>query len=344
MRILVTGGAGYIGSVTTELLLAQPQPHDLLVVDDLSRGHRAAISAPARLAVCSMSDSNRLRELLGEFHPEGVLHFAASSLVGESMRNPGLYFRNNVAGIVNLLDACAESGCRRILFSSSAATYGDPEAIPIPEDAPTRPTNPYGQSKLICEQVLEWYRRIHGIAFGSLRYFNAAGASTARGEDHAEETHLIPLALRAALGTGAPLQVFGSDYPTPDGTCIRDYIHVVDLAEAHRLALEWLGTPQRSIPGDQRLDGARKAILNLGNGSGFSVLDVMRVVREVTGRPVPWTAAPRRPGDPPRLVASSERARLLLGWKPRFSSLEQIVESAFLWMQSHPAGYGDGDA
>ncbi len=241
MRILVTGGAGYIGSVTTELLLAQPETHEVVVVDDLSRGHRGAVPPHVALEVCSTSDRDSLRSLLRRFRPEGVLHFAASSLVGESMRDPGLYFRNNVGGIVNLLDACVESGCRKFLLSSSAATYGDPETIPIPEDAPTRPTNPYGQSKLICEQVLEWYRRIHGISFGSLRYFNAAGASEARGEDHAEETHLIPLALRAVTESGPPLAVFGMDYPTPDGTCIRDYIHVVDLAEAHRLALGKLG-------------------------------------------------------------------------------------------------------
>jgi UDP-glucose-4-epimerase GalE len=343
MRILVTGGAGYIGSVTTELLLSLPEPHDLCVVDDLSRGHRVAVSSPARLEVCSTSDRDRLRGILGEFRPEGVLHFAASSLVGESMRDPGLYFRNNVGGIVNLLDACVNSGCRKFLFSSSAATYGDPDSTPIREDAPNRPTNPYGQSKLVCEQILEWYRRIHGIAFGSLRYFNAAGASEARGEDHAEETHLIPLALRAALGSGPPLAVFGTDYPTPDGTCIRDYIHVLDLAEAHRLALAKLGGVGDAAGAGREPDEAKRLILNLGNGSGFSVLDVIRAVEKVVGRTVPWTAAPRRPGDPPRLVASSERAREILGWTPRHHSLDAIVESAFRWMKRHPDGYGDGE-
>jgi UDP-glucose 4-epimerase len=341
MRILVTGGAGYIGSVTTELLLDHSQRHEVCVIDDLSRGHRAAVSSAARFELCSTLDGTRLRTLFEEFRPEGVLHFAASSLVGESMRNPGLYFRNNVGGIVTLLDACAGVGCDKFLFSSSAATYGDPETVPILEDAPTHPTNPYGQSKLIGEQVLEWYRKIHGISFGSLRYFNAAGASAAMGEDHAEETHLIPLALRAVLGSGPPLLVFGTDYPTPDGTCIRDYIHVLDLAEAHRLALEKLG--ETGSDGRRQSGEAKRLILNLGNGSGFSVLDVIRTVANVVGREVPWQAAPRRPGDPPRLVASSARAREILGWAPKFDSLETIVETALRWMERHPQGYRDGE-
>ena len=324
MRVLVTGGAGYIGSVACEALL--DRGYSVHVVDDLSRGHRGAVPAGAHLEVCSTLDRETLRALLERERPEGVLHFAASSLVGESMRDPGLYFRNNIGGMISLLDACVAAGCDRVLLSSSAATYGDPGVVPILEDAPTRPTNPYGESKLICEQILEWYRRVHGIRYGSLRYFNAAGATAERGEDHEPETHLIPLALRAAMGLGDPLQVFGTDYPTEDGTCIRDYIHVADLADAHLLALDKLRSTDRLV-------------LNLGNGSGFSVLRVIHAVESVTGRAVPRTSAPRREGDPPRLVASSARARELLGWKPRHGSLETIVETAAAWMQRHPEGY-----
>ncbi|MBM3286989.1 MAG: UDP-glucose 4-epimerase GalE [Candidatus Eisenbacteria bacterium] len=326
MRILVTGGAGYIGSVTSEVLI--DRGHEVWIVDDLSRGHRAAVPPSSVLQVCSTHDGPRLRELIRELHPDGVLHFAASSQVGESMKDPGLYFRNNVGGMISLLDACAAEGCERVILSSSAATYGDPQEIPIPEEAPTRPTNPYGESKLICEQILEWYRQVHGIAYGSLRYFNAAGASGERGEDHAVETHLIPLALRAGLGLGPRLLVYGTDYPTPDGTCIRDYVHVIDLAEAHILALEKLG-------------GGNRLVLNLGNGSGFSVLDVVRTVEAVIGKRVPREDAPRRHGDPPRLVASSARARELLGWRPRHAALDDIVATACRWMLQHPDGYGD---
>ena len=325
MRILVTGGAGYIGSVTCEMLL--DRGHQVAVIDDLSRGHAAAVPAGATLHVASILDVPRLEEILDHERPEGVLHFAASSQVGESMRDPGLYFRNNVGGIMSVLDACVRVGCNRVLLSSSAATYGDPDTIPIPEGAPTVPTNPYGESKRIGEQILEWYRRIHGVRYGSLRYFNAAGASPSRGEDHTPETHLIPLALAAAAGTGQTLHVFGTDYPTPDGTCVRDYVHVLDLADAHILALEKL-TQQ---------DGM---ILNLGSSTGFSVLEVVRTIEKVTAMRVPWEAAPRRPGDPPRLVASHERARAVLGWSPRHASLESIVASAWRWMEGHPEGYG----
>ncbi len=326
MRVLVTGGAGYIGSVTSELLLSRG--HEVLVLDDLSRGHEAAVPSGARLEVASTTDSPALDSIYRRFAPDGTLHFAASSLVGESMRDPGLYFRNNVGGIIALLDACAAHRCPRFILSSSAATYGDPEAIPIPESAPAVPTNPYGESKKICEQILDWYRIIHGIRFGSLRYFNAAGAGETLGEDHDPETHLIPLTLRAALGSGPPLDVYGMDYPTPDGTCVRDYVHVIDLAEAHLLALVKLETVDRLI-------------LNLGNGNGYSVLEVIRSVERVTGRAVPWTPAPRRAGDPPRLVASHARAVEDLGWRPRYADLDAIVASAYRWMQDHPHGYGD---
>lgn len=324
MRLLVTGGAGYIGSVAAEALLARG--HAVCVVDDLSRGHKAAVPTGIPFEIVSTLDLVRLRDFLSDVKPDGILHFAASSLVPESMRDPGKYFHNNVLGIVTLLEACVQTSCRKILFSSSAAVYGDPVAVPIPEDAPMVPTNPYGESKKICEQVLEWYRRVHGFRFGSLRYFNAAGASETRGEDHDPETHLIPLALDAALGLAPPLRVFGVDYPTPDGTCIRDYIHVVDLAEAHLLALE-------------KLDETDHLILNLGNGAGFSVLEVIRTIEKLSGRPVPWEAAARRAGDPPRLVASSTRAREVLGWAPRRPSLEAIVETAYRWKRDHPHGY-----
>jgi UDP-glucose 4-epimerase len=329
MRFLVTGGAGYIGSITSEILIERG--HQVCIVDDLSRGHREAVPPGASLEVCSTLDRERLHAIFRSEKPQGVLHFAASSLVGESMRDPGAYFRNNVGGIITLLDVCAETGCGRVLLSSSAATYGDPDLVPIPEDASTRPTNPYGESKLICEQILEWYRKVHGIRFGSLRYFNAAGASERLGEDHDPETHLIPLALQAVLGLGPPLSVFGTDYPTKDGTCIRDYIHVIDLAEAHLLAVE-------------KLTESERLVVNLGNGSGFSVLEVLNAVERVVGRPVPYVKAARRPGDPPSLVASSELARSELGWSPRFGSLEEIVETAHRWMERFPNGYGPADA
>ena len=329
MRFLVTGGAGYIGSVTTELLLGRG--HEVCIVDDLSRGHKEAVPKGAKLEVCSTLDRDGLRAVFARANPQGVLHFAASSLVGESMRDPGIYFQNNVGGMITLLDVCVESGCPRVLLSSSAATYGDPEVVPIPEDAPTRPTNPYGESKLICEQILEWYRKLHGIRFGSLRYFNAAGASEAVGEDHDPETHLIPLALRAVQGLSPPLSVFGTDYETKDGTCIRDYVHVIDLAEAHLLAI-------------QKLEERERLVVNLGNGSGFSVLEVIGAVEQVVGRSVPWEKADRRAGDPPSLVASSQLARKELGWTPRFPTLEKIVETAHIWMERHPDGYGSANA
>jgi UDP-glucose 4-epimerase len=326
MRILVTGGAGYIGSVTCERLLSCG--HQVSVVDDLSRGHREAVPAGVSLHVASILESARLEEIFSQERPEGVLHFAASSQVGESMQDPGLYFRNNVGGIITLLDSCRRAGCDRVLLSSSAATYGDPETVPIREDAPTSPTNPYGESKRIGEQILEWYRRVHGIRYASLRYFNAAGASHERGEDHTPETHLIPLALAATGGGGATLRVFGTDYPTPDGTCIRDYVHVLDLADAHILALE-------------KLSAESRLVLNLGNASGFSILEVIDSVQRVTGRKVSWAPAPRRPGDPPRLVASQERARAILGWNPHHASLDTIIETAWRWMERHPNGYGE---
>ncbi len=326
MRVLVTGGAGYIGSVTAEVLGAAG--HAVVVLDNLSRGHRSAVPPGARLVVGDVRNRELLEDLLRAERIECVMHFSASSLVGESMRDPGEYFGNNVVGMIVLLRAMATCGVGRIIFSSTAATYGEPQRIPITETDPIAPTNPYGESKAIAERILAWFREVHGIRFAALRYFNAAGASVAHGEDHLPETHLIPLALQAAAGEVEQLAIYGRDYPTPDGTCIRDYIHVLDLADAHILALEHL--PQ-----------ATECVFNLGNGAGYSVLDVVAAVERVTGRRVPIHDAVRRPGDPARLVASAERAQRLLGWKPRRAGLEDIVGTAWEWKQRFARGYGD---
>jgi len=324
VRVLVSGGAGYIGSVTAERL--QAAGHQVSVVDNLSRGHRAAVADGTPFEVLDVRQREALTGWLRAQRVECVMHFCASSLVGESMQDPGAYFDNNVGGMIQLLEAMVAAGVPRMIFSSTAATYGEPEEVPIPETAPVRPTNPYGESKAISERLLEWYRRIHGVRYAALRYFNAAGASAERGEDHDPETHLIPLALRAAAGEMEALAVFGRDYPTPDGTCIRDYIHVLDLADAHIRALE-------------RLDDLDEAVFNLGNGEGYSVLEVIAAVEAVTERKVPLRDAPRRPGDPARLVASAQRARRVLGWEPGHARLEQIVADAWRWKQRHPHGY-----
>jgi UDP-glucose 4-epimerase len=324
MAILVTGGAGYIGSVMVEVLRARGIP--VVVADDLSRGHREALDCDVPLHVGDVGDPEFVERLFSSFRCEAVLHFAASSLVGESMREPGAYFRNNVGGLNTLVSGMIRHGVKRFVLSSSAATYGDPPEIPIPETAPTFPTNPYGESKLVCETILRWFGTLHDLSWTALRYFNAAGATATHGEDHRNETHLIPIALRAASRRADPLPVFGLDYPTQDGTCVRDYVHVLDLAEAHVLALEGL---ERGAGG----------IYNLGNGRGFSVLEVIRSVERVTGRQVPRRNAPRRPGDPPALVASSQKARRELGWNPRNGRLDVIVESAWRWMEGHPDGY-----
>jgi UDP-glucose 4-epimerase len=325
MAVLVTGGAGYIGSIMTEVLVRGG--FRCIVADDLSCGHAEAVAPEAALIVGDVTKPEFLDEVFAAHSIEAVLHFAAYSLVGESMRDPTRYFRNNVGGVMAILDRMVRHGIRRFILSSTAATYGDPQTTPIPEDAPTAPTNPYGQSKLICEQILSWYGRIHGVQWTSLRYFNAAGASAERGEDHAVETHLIPLALRATAGLGPELEIFGLDYPTPDGTCVRDYIHVEDLAQAHLQAL-------------QGFDLGHQGIYNLGNGQGFSVLEVLQAVERVTGRKVPRRNGPRRPGDPARLVASSGKALHELTWKPRHDRLETIVETAWNWQEAHPGGYG----
>jgi UDP-glucose 4-epimerase len=311
MRVLVAGGAGYIGSVVTAALLTGG--HEVTVLDDLSTGHADAVPEGARLVRASLHDSG---PVLAEVRPEAVLHFAARSLVGESQQRPERYWHVNVGGSLALLEAMRAAGCRRIVFSSTAATYGEPEAAPIPEDAPTRPTNTYGASKLAVDHMLTSYATAYGFAAVSLRYFNVAGAAHGLGERHTTETHLIPLALQVAAGQRESLTVFGEDYPTPDGTCIRDYIHVGDLAEAHLLAL------------DAPAEGEHR-VYNLGNGTGFSVREVVQAVREVTGHPVPVVVGERRAGDPARLVASSERIRAELGWRPAHTDLTDIVRDAW---------------
>lgn len=325
MRILVTGGAGYIGSVVAQELLSAD--HTVILFDNLSHGHRRAVPPGALLVVGDLADRAAVEALLEQHAIEAVIHLAALSIVPESLAAPPRYFRANVVNTLNLLEAMLRVGVRRFVFSSSAAVYGAPSAVPIGEDAPTQPTNPYGESKLAIERMLPWLGAACGLCSCSLRYFNAAGATEALGEDHEPETHLIPLVLQTALGRRPQVEIFGDDYPTPDGTCIRDYIHVSDLAQAHILALE------RLEPGCR--------IYNLGNGDGFSVREVIDVARQVTGRPIPAVIRPRRPGDPPVLVARSDRIRAELGWQPRYPDLRDIIATAWQWHLRHPHGYGD---
>jgi UDP-glucose 4-epimerase len=329
-RVLITGGAGYVGSVSAQAFLEAG--HEVVVLDDLTTGHRAAIPSAARLAEGTYVDGGALARLLESERIEAILHCAARSLVGESIREPAKYFRENVAGGVALLDAARATGVERVVFSSTAAVYGVPESTPIPEDAPLSPINPYGESKRAFEGALAWYGRAYGLRSVSLRYFNVAGATEILGEDHDPETHLIPNVLRAAEG-GPDLTVFGDDYPTTDGTCIRDYIHVSDLAEAHLLALA------ATAPGDSRTE--EPLVCNLGNGGGFSVREVLTAAGTVAGRPIPYAVGPRRAGDPPVLVARSTRAAEVLGWRPARPSLEEMVGSAWAWRQAHPGGYRD---
>jgi UDP-glucose 4-epimerase len=320
MRILVTGGAGYVGSVSVEALVASG--HDVVVLDDLSTGHESADLAGARLVRASYGDRARVTRLLAEERIDAVLHCGARSLVGESIREPALYYRENVAGGIALLEAMRETGVRRLVISSTAAVYGEPDATPIPEDAPLRPINPYGETKRTLEAAAGWYAAAYGLRVVSLRYFNVAGASERNGEAHQPETHLIPNALAAADG-GAPLVVFGDDYATPDGTPIRDYVHVLDLADAHRAAVD------ATDPSDPRTD--RPLACNVGSGGGYGVLEVIEAAERVVGRPVPRTIGPRRQGDPPVLVAAIERAREILGWQPERSTLEAMIGSAWAW-------------
>ncbi len=329
-RILVTGGAGYVGSVSSEALLAAG--HEVVVVDDLTTGHRAAVPAGARLHVGTYADGDGLARLLETERIEAILHCAARSRVGESIANPSLYYRDNVAGGVALLEAARSTGVGRMVFSSTAAVYGVPDVTPIPEDAPLRPINPYGETKRTFETALAWYGRAYGLRSISLRYFNVAGATATLGEDHDPESHLIPTIL-AAADDATEVTINGDDYPTPDGTCIRDYIDVSDLADAHLLALD------ATAPGDPRTDDA--LALNLGNGGGFSVRQVLSAAEAVVGHPIPHRVGARRAGDPPVLVAGAQRAADVLGWRPAQPDIEAMVGSAWEWRRRHPAGYAD---
>ncbi|MBA3832616.1 MAG: UDP-glucose 4-epimerase GalE [Chthoniobacterales bacterium] len=323
MKIFVAGGAGYIGSICVELLL--DEGHEVIVFDNLTEGHRSAVDERAAFIGGDLLRREEIGGALRETRPDAVMHFAASALVGESMENPSKYFRNNVCAGINLLDGMLAAGVPRLVFSSTCATFGPPERIPIDETLPQRPINPYGESKLIFEKVLRWYGEIHGLLFVALRYFNAAGATDKFGEDHRCETHLIPNVLKVALGQKPQVEIYGTDYETPDGTCIRDYIHILDLARAHILALE----------------AEQSAFYNLGTGGGSSVREVIDACRRVSGHEIPVMEKPRRAGDPPRLIAASEKIKRELGWRPQFENLHAIIESAWRWHQQFPSGYGD---
>jgi UDP-glucose 4-epimerase len=323
VKIFVTGGAGYVGSICVEELLQRG--HDLIVFDNLSEGHRLAIDPRATFIQGDLNDSKSVSLAINTSKPDAVMHFAASALVAESMQNPYKYFHTNVCGGLNLLNAMIENSVRRFVFSSTCATFGTPDRVPIDEDAAQNPINPYGESKLMFERVLRWFDQIHALTFVALRYFNVAGASEKYGEHHRTETHLIPRILQVALGRLPHAEIYGTDFPTPDGTCIRDYIHVQDLASAHILALS----------------ADRSGFYNLGTGGGTSVREVINACRKITGHAIPTLERPRRAGDPARLIASSERARESLGWKPLFENIETIVESAWRWHRVNPAGYQD---
>jgi UDP-glucose-4-epimerase len=326
MAVLITGGAGYVGSHAVAALLEKGE--EVVVIDNLYQGHKDALLG-GKFYEGDLRDEAFLDKVFAENEIDGVIHFAANSLVGESMQNPGKYYHNNVYGTLCLLEAMKKADVKRIIFSSTAATYGEPEKVPIDEYDRTLPTNAYGETKLAMEKMIRWFDHAHGVKYTSLRYFNAAGAheSGKIGEDHSPETHLIPLVLQVALGQREFISVFGDDYPTEDGTCLRDYIHVSDLADAHVLALERLRK------------GGDSAIYNLGSGSGFSVKQVIDLSREVTGHPIPVRVEPRRAGDPAVLVASPERARKELDWNPRRAQLKDIIASAWSWHSSHPNGY-----
>jgi len=323
MNVFVTGGAGYIGSVCVEQLLNAG--HRVAVYDNLSEGHRPAVDKRAAFVEGQLDDEKALESALKDSRAEAIIHFAAHALVAESMVNPGKYFRNNVANAINLLNAAVAAGIKKFVFSSTCATYGPPDRIPMTEDLPQRPINPYGESKLMVERMLGWYQQIHGLEFVAFRYFNAAGASDRFGEHHRVETHLIPNVLKVPLGRTPHCEIYGADYPTPDGTCIRDYIHVMDLADAHILAL---------APGKQ-------GFYNLGNGDGYSVRQIIQSCEKITGQKIPVLEKARRPGDPPRLVAAAEKARRDLGWQPKYPRLDEIIRTAWSWHKAHPNGYSD---
>lgn len=325
MNVLVTGAAGYIGSVVTEQLVEQG--HSVVAIDSLKHGHQAAVHPEAHFMQGDILDGNWLKSFLLGHPVDAVVHLAAEALIDVSMRDPGLFFRVNVVGGLNLLDAMVAADVKKIVFSSTAAVYGECETLPIAEDAPHNPVNSYGESKLAFERILEWYRTAHGVNHISLRYFNACGATERCGEYHVPETHIIPILFEVALGQRKEFRLFGSDYDTPDGSCIRDYIHVVDIARAHILAL-------------QQIEKFSGRAYNMGNGSGYSNLQVVAAAREVTGSNIPVIPASRRPGDPARLIASSDRIRQELGWTPHYPDLKSMVGTGWEWRQKHPRGYG----
>ncbi|MEA3365159.1 MAG: UDP-glucose 4-epimerase GalE [Candidatus Hydrogenedentes bacterium] len=327
MAVLVTGGAGYIGSVATEMLLETGE--DVIVLDNLSRGHRAAVEPAAEFIKGDTRDRTLLEGLFTRHDIDTIMHFAAFALVSESVQQPAIYFDNNVSGSRTLLDAALGGGVKHFIFSSTCATYGFPERVPITEDLPANPINPYGLSKRMVEQILEWYAKTYDFRYVALRYFNACGGTEKHGEHHDPETHLIPNVFNAILGDGDPLKVFGDDYDTPDGTCIRDYVHVVDLIDAHIKAANYLR------------NGGSSDCFNLGTETGNSVLEVIRTVEAVTNRRVPYEIAGRRPGDADKLVASSAKARDRLGWQPAKRDIRVVVEDAWRWHQAHPNGYED---
>ncbi len=324
MNVLVTGGAGYIGSVVTEHLLRQG--YSVTVLDKLQQGHKEAVLSPAKFVLGDICDVKTLDHIFRSFRIDAVIHMAADTLVGQSMTDPKRYFHNNLVGGISILNAMLEHNVNKIIFSSTASVYGEPQYTPIDEDHPKVPINSYGQSKLMFETILDWYRRAYKVECISFRYFCAAGATELLGEDHRPETHLIPNVLKAALNKDSALSVFGTDYPTKDGSCIRDFIHVADVAQAHLLALE-------------KLDSLSGKVYNLGNGEGYSVLEVIKVAEKIVGENIPVKFSARRPGDPVTLIASSKRAAEELGWKPEYPGLESIVGSAWRWLKDHPNGY-----
>jgi UDP-glucose 4-epimerase len=324
LNILVTGAAGYIGSICSEVLLGRG--HHVIALDNLQEGHRAAVPAQAIFCLADLADRPQLEKVFAQHKIDAVMHFAGEALVAKSVREPSTFYAANIACGVNLLDAMIRHNVKKLIFSSTAATYGEPQTVPIPEDHAKNPINPYGKSKLRFEEILADYRGYTGLHYASLRYFNAAGAAAERGEAHRVETHLIPRVLDAAMGNLPHADVFGTDYPTPDGTCVRDYIHVLDIADSHIRALENI----------ERVSGEA---FNVGTARGYSILEVIATAERVTGRPIPKKMSPRRPGDPAVLVASRDKLKSTLGWEAAHSSLEEVISSAWLWKQSHPYGY-----
>ena len=326
MNILVTGAAGYIGSICSEFLISRG--YSVIALDSLLEGHRAAVPPQAVFCEVDLADRPQLETVFNQHKIDAVMHFAAEALVAKSVREPSIFYATNVSAGVNLLDAVTRHGVKKFIFSSTAATYGEPETVPIPEDHRKAPINPYGKSKLVFEGILADYKLYTGLNYAVLRYFNAAGASVERGEAHRTETHLIPRVLDAAIGAIPHLDVFGTDYPTPDGTCVRDYIHILDIADSHVRALEEI----------ERVSGEA---FNVGNSRGFSILEVTDTAERITGRKIPRKFGPRRPGDPAVLVASKEKLKKMLGWEASHSSLDEIIQSAWAWKQKHPRGYAE---